>query len=289
MGPGLTYTKESVPRYLPPGPLRVRVRNTASPAHADLFLAALWGLRAFGGIGARTRRGFGTIAVDHPPPMPVGNFDPRWPARDAVQDLDSVLGCVKAAMGDLGLAVPTKNVRPAGSMTGYPCFGGGRYRLSSDHQDELTRGAVNNWTHALNTAGDRLWAFRHGASPRTPSFMAAAGQPLTDLYRCSANPPRPQNSGRAPHRWRARLADPLLRSPRPTKGKRPWQTHPAQGHSRSTHRWRSRQARIPAVAAHPARRPEMAAPIPCLLRRMAATPRSNQDQRRTQNPWRRTA
>src|ERR1700678_2219878 len=56
MGPALRDSKEPAARHLKAGTMiSLAVRNTGGPAHADLFLSALWALRTFGGIGARAR------------------------------------------------------------------------------------------------------------------------------------------------------------------------------------------------------------------------------------------
>src|ERR1017187_4963799 len=161
LGPGLTNVKEPPARCLLPGPLVLRVKNAGTPAHADLFLAALWGLRTFGGIGARTRRGVGTIAIDDVPSL-GGNFDRAWLTRDTVSDLDPVLSCVKTAMSELSLTL--SGGPAAGETPRYPCFAPGRYQLSADDEDELTR--ATNPTAALDLAGTWLRDFRHGANRR---------------------------------------------------------------------------------------------------------------------------
>jgi hypothetical protein len=166
MGPGLTAAKEPPPRCLAPGPLELRVRNVGKPAHADLFLAALWALRTFGGIGARTRRGFGTFAIDHAPSMDIRRFDPGWLTRDAAGDLNAVLGCVAAAIGDLGFAGASRGAGPTGVPPRYPCFAPGYYRYSPDEEAELSR--ARSWSAALGAAGDRLWRFRHDEDMTNP-------------------------------------------------------------------------------------------------------------------------
>lgn len=81
MGPGLTSVEDPPSRYLAPGSLWLRVRNAGAVAAGDLFLAALWALRAFGGVGARSRRGFGTLAVDQVLAVASGGRPP--PPRSA--------------------------------------------------------------------------------------------------------------------------------------------------------------------------------------------------------------
>jgi hypothetical protein len=166
MGPGLTDLKKPPPRYLEPGEVTLRVRNNGMQAHGDLFLAALWALRAFGGIGARSRRGFGTVAVDHIPDLPIRHFDPVWLSRDTVADLDDVIGCVTSAISDLGFGLGA-GTAAANATPHYPCFAPGHCRHSGQAEDELTR--TGGWRAALDTAGGMLWGFRHGASRRTLS------------------------------------------------------------------------------------------------------------------------
>jgi len=174
MGPGLTSGGEP-PRCLTPGPLELRIRNLGTPASADLFLAALWALRTFGGVGARTRRGFGTLAVDHAPSLAVRNFDPAWLGRDAVADLGPVLSCVAATMGDIGVTSTTADRgRAIDDLPRYPCFAAGRYRFSPDDEDQL-QGTAGDWRAPLDNAGTWLWGFRHGASRRIPGSQPPSG------------------------------------------------------------------------------------------------------------------
>ena len=157
MGPGLTAPKEPPPRYLTPGTLTLRVRNNGTPAHGDLFLSALWALRTFGGIGARSRRGFGSLAVDRvPAALPVERFDPTWLKRDTVDDLDAVVACVSSAIRELGITAGD------GHAGRYPCFAHGQYRHNLQGEDTLI--GSRDWRAALGIAGEVLWGFRHGAN-----------------------------------------------------------------------------------------------------------------------------
>ena len=119
MGPGL-YGAMPAARCVAGGrTINLEVRNTGTSPQADLFLSALWALRTFGGIGARVRRGFGTIALDGKPmTLPSERFQPEWLTRDSADDLTEVLSCVAGCLGDLGI--------PAGStddgQPGYPRF-----------------------------------------------------------------------------------------------------------------------------------------------------------------------
>ena len=174
MGPGLTSKTDPPPRYLAPGPVSVRVRNLGSPPVADLFLGALWGLRAFGGIGARTRRGFGTFSVSGIPEIAQTRFDSAWLQRDEIDDLSEVIGCVGAAIGDLGLAAsPDRDAASSGAPL-YPCFVKGGYRHSADGDDQLP-GPATDWRASLDRAGEWLWGFRHGGNRRVPESQPASG------------------------------------------------------------------------------------------------------------------
>lgn len=173
MGPGLTAVKDPPPRCLSPGSLELRVRNNGSPAAADLFLAAMWALRAYGGIGARTRRGFGTLALDQIPDLGTSRFDHRWLRRDSVADLDTVLGCVAAAIGDLNFGDATRHLAPDAAPR-YPCFAPGFYQHSADDVDQL-HGSAADWKAALDNAGAWLWGYRHGADRRIPGTQPPSG------------------------------------------------------------------------------------------------------------------
>ncbi len=174
MGPGLTARGDPAPRYLAPGPVGVRVRNLGSAPVADLFLSALWALRTFGGIGARTRRGFGTLAVAGVPGLGTDGFDSAWLERDEVEDLGAVIACVGAAIGELGLAAGLDRRKAFGNAPLYPCFAAGSYRHSRDDEDQLS-GTATNWLPALDNAGAWLWGFRHGASRRVPGSQPPSG------------------------------------------------------------------------------------------------------------------
>lgn len=149
MGPGLTDSKSPPARYLAPRTgLDMRVKNLGGPLHADLFLSALWALRAFGGVGARTRRGFGTLALgslkafdlEHSP-----RFQREWLARDRIGDLDAVIECVRAALHDLGFHEASFDGPPT-----YPCFAPQAFDSA-----EYTLDDRDIWS-ALNIAGKEL-------------------------------------------------------------------------------------------------------------------------------------
>lgn len=119
MGPGL-YGAMPAARCVDGGrAINLEVRNTGTTIQADLFLSALWALRTFGGVGARARRGFGTIAVDSASLSLQGErFQPDWLGRDSAEDLVDVLSCVVDCLGELG--IQTGDVGDA--QPGYPRF-----------------------------------------------------------------------------------------------------------------------------------------------------------------------
>ncbi|MEO3858503.1 RAMP superfamily CRISPR-associated protein [Acrocarpospora sp. B8E8] len=165
MGPGLTDENQPRPRRLGPSILKLEVRNLGRPSHADLFFSALWALRTFGGIGARTRRGFGTLAID-PDRVPRLNlernsFDRAWLMRDHPADLPAVLDCVARALADLGVRNGTFAGQPK-----YPCFADGWFHVA---EHWLREGG----THLLALAdlGDLLKRFRHPGTPPQPGRL----------------------------------------------------------------------------------------------------------------------
>ena len=153
MGPGLTDRNGPSGRCLSPANLDVRVKNLGGPLHADLFLSALWALRAFGGIGARTRRGFGSLAIGSVKNLDLAHsprFQREWLTRDRIGDLDAVIECVRATLRDLGFHGKSFDGPPP-----YACFAPEAF-TSAEHtlyaRDILS---------ALDIAGGQLKAFRH--------------------------------------------------------------------------------------------------------------------------------
>jgi hypothetical protein len=69
-------------------------------AVADLFWCSMWALRTFGGLGARSRRGFGTLSVAVAPSTDLGGagFDRAWLDRNSHDDLDAVIACARTAV-----------------------------------------------------------------------------------------------------------------------------------------------------------------------------------------------
>lgn len=138
--------------------INLEVRCTGAGVQADLFLSALWALRTFGGVGARARRGFGSIAVDaRSLDLPCERFQLAWLAASAPDDvageLAAVLDCVGGCLGELG--VPTSesgDVQP-----GYPRFDrAGRWHLLKPDVPVPARNAED----ALAWTGQRLREFR---------------------------------------------------------------------------------------------------------------------------------
>jgi hypothetical protein len=167
LGPGLLSAPP--PRCLGTGQMiPLRVKNTGSPAHADLFLAALWALRTFGGIGARARRGLGTVAVESVPTLTTHRFVPAWLQRDDAADLAAVLDCVKDAMTDQGLATPPPP-QPT-PVPRYPCFAPDHHIVASGDELPTASGAAG----ALAIAGQWLYNHRHGGRQGQPGIHHSA-------------------------------------------------------------------------------------------------------------------
>jgi hypothetical protein len=200
MGPGLTASTDQPPRFLAPGAVSVRVRNLGSAPVADLFLGALWALRTFGGIGARTRRGFGTLALSGIPQIPTASFDPAWMQRDHADDLAAVIGCVGSAISELKLMAGHDRDEAFRDAPLYPCFAAGGYRCGSDAEDQLP-GTAADWRAALDTAGTWLWGFRHGASRRLPGSQPAKGthtQSYNDVIKPYLDHPTSERTQKGP-------------------------------------------------------------------------------------------
>lgn len=140
-------------------------------------------MRTFGGIGARTRRGFGTLAVDAAPDLTAGCFDHAWLRRDNVDDLGPVVRCVAAAIEDLGIIAAASRGGSLAGLPRYPCFAANRYRHSADDEDQLP-GLANGWTAALDRSGHWLWGFRHNKGRRITGTLVPTGvhsQSYTDV------------------------------------------------------------------------------------------------------------
>ena len=155
MGPGL-YGAQPAARCVDGArTIQLDVRNTGTTVHADLFLSALWALRTFGGIGARARRGFGTVSVDGLSlRLPSKRFDMEWLKRNSADDLNAVLLCVGDCIGQLDIPIGTEG----SSQPGYPRFdlSGEWHLLESD----IAIPEVVNAEEALAWTSERLREFR---------------------------------------------------------------------------------------------------------------------------------
>jgi hypothetical protein len=176
MGPGLIDDEQPSPRRLQPGRLPLEVKNTGRPEHADLFLSALWALRTFGGIGARSRRGFGTLAMEQGrmPLEHTTNFDPAWLYGNRADHLDDILACVATTLQKLDFQADDFG----GAQPQYPCFAHGWFRLderpiSSDPTNPRERTSAEE--NVLRRLGTALREFRH---PRpSTDWLPPPGQP----------------------------------------------------------------------------------------------------------------
>jgi len=100
------------PFLMPRSDLPLRVKNLGGADEWTLFLAALWALQTFGGIGARARRGFGTIVLLR---CDVLDDAPPWMRSAEVRD---VLRAVGEALDSLGFTASADiDIRPR-----YPSF-----------------------------------------------------------------------------------------------------------------------------------------------------------------------
>lgn len=162
LGPGLRDDASAARCLGPAMQIGLEVRNTGGPVHADLFLAALWALRTFGGIGARARRGFGTIDVDRPLSVPSGRFRADWLHRNSADDLPGVLSCVGESLAELGIAGRADD----GCQPGYPRFdlAGRTYIVGPD-----VVVPAQGYDDALRWAGERLREFRHDGDAEGPT------------------------------------------------------------------------------------------------------------------------
>jgi CRISPR-associated protein Cmr1 len=188
MGPGLIEDKKlpaerkPPPRRLAPSPLHLDVKNLGRPEHADLFLCALWALRAFGGIGARSRRGFGTLALaeDQAPALKHSErFKRAWLLVDRLDHLDNVLACVADALRELGF--PDQGFGE--DQPRYPCLASGWFRFD----ERLLPGS--RVEEVLGQVGKALRGFRH---PKPPGWTPPPGKPYvlpsTEGYRKVVTP-----------------------------------------------------------------------------------------------------
>jgi CRISPR-associated protein Cmr1 len=186
LGPGMYDAVHDTLRrpFITPGtpiPLRVRVRADSDGAATDLFWCALWALRTFGGLGARTRRGYGTLTVIIPPNTDLGgaHFHRHWLDRNRHDDLDTVLACARTALNTIETAgndtgantgappghdadepggTPHLGAPPTATPT-YPAFLPGTYETIDE---PLGTTPTATLADALAATGEKLRAFRTG-------------------------------------------------------------------------------------------------------------------------------
>ncbi|HYS38366.1 MAG TPA: RAMP superfamily CRISPR-associated protein [Pseudonocardiaceae bacterium] len=182
LGPGL-YDPEgrqlTRPFIAPGTEVALRVRNIGRAEHHVLFLAALWALRTFGGLGARARRGFGTVALHDG--HTLANV-PLWFGGDA-SALPRVLADVGQALAAL-LRQPTGS-RPEVDHTSrprYPYFDPTTppsWHLEGD--DSLVNGGPEAVGLALAALGSQLRSFRVGAAGPPGDDYQAVVEPYLNV------------------------------------------------------------------------------------------------------------
>lgn len=108
LGQGLYHPRDKnlTRRHIPIGgeEITLAVRNQGETEHATLFLAALWALRTFGGLGARVHRGFGTVILTHAPNLDTTDLDMTLLQRDSLDDLPQILTAVGNSLSRMGIA-----------------------------------------------------------------------------------------------------------------------------------------------------------------------------------------
>jgi CRISPR-associated protein Cmr1 len=146
--------------YIPPTTtfdLQFRWTDTTA---AEWFLASLWLLCAYGGIGARTRRGLGTIRiknVDGPLPGAWADDRPRYPGKGYYGRLDHLPLPPIAKNLSLEYRYQQENRILTltadgwdGAVATYPVLGGG-HTVAAIGGREWT-----SWEETLSDAGQRL-------------------------------------------------------------------------------------------------------------------------------------
>ncbi|MBE3002171.1 type III-B CRISPR module RAMP protein Cmr1 [Nocardiopsis sp. HNM0947] len=175
LGPGLAK-KGNLPKgtFIPPGvtyTLRI-ARNGSNNEDTDrayqCALGALWLLLAYGGVGARTRRGFGRLSItDRGESLPDGwsstmdtpsldffegldHLERSGPAEDCQPALRAicakVMGCSPEQL--------SRDVWPDGAITPFPVMGAG-HTVAGISSERFTK-----WHEALSSAGRELRFFR---------------------------------------------------------------------------------------------------------------------------------
>ncbi len=115
-------------RHVPAGKsIRLAVKFAEEDsACGDLFLSALWALCSFGGLGARVRRGVGTLRVTQVPKAPYEEFRREWLNTLDSKDLPKVLEVVSSA---ITRSTQLSRSEPPATEPCYPCFAPGYYRV----------------------------------------------------------------------------------------------------------------------------------------------------------------
>jgi Uncharacterized protein predicted to be involved in DNA repair (RAMP superfamily) len=146
--------------FIPPSTsfdLQFRWTDTAA---AEWFLASLWLLCAYGGVGARTRRGWGTVRVknvDGPLPGAWDGNRPRYPGREHYRKLKHL----KPPSTIQNLVLPYEYQKEklslnladdgwAGTIPTYPVLGPGHTIAALGGRE------WSSWEQALSDAGQRL-------------------------------------------------------------------------------------------------------------------------------------
>jgi CRISPR-associated protein Cmr1 len=122
----------------------------SDPDAALLFQAALWCLHTYGGLGARTRRGFGTIHVN--PPRLASDFDTDLFDHTEDDNLPRIIEQTGAATRAVWHRLSAGgHLVFMGGTPRYPAFVADRYRQSDEPLDD-----ANNLSEALALTGHQL-------------------------------------------------------------------------------------------------------------------------------------
>jgi len=167
-GPGLPAERVPVRRPFVPAGERfdLQLRLTGNEHAAALVVASLWLLCAYGGLGARSRRGFGGLRIldiDGHLPAHWDNAALRTPALDHYEQLtrlfpNEAVGRSLAGLGSIptlgGLALDTQSAW-SDRLPTYPV-------LHRTHTKAGTSGGetFRSWAEVLSYAGEQLRHFR---------------------------------------------------------------------------------------------------------------------------------
>lgn len=160
-GLGLASGKRLTRPYLAPGrnqTARLKIKFSGQPDVDALFLGSLWLLCAYGGIGSRTRRGFGGLRLQHaegPLPAPWTSDTVAAPTLDHYQGLRHL---APTAVQDLCApfihSLIPKATAVEGQTPGYPVLGEG-HTLAG-----CSRKTFSTWAKAAHTTGEAFQTFR---------------------------------------------------------------------------------------------------------------------------------